>query len=604
MNSLYELLRKVRVRHLLRYVADMDANKKAVTENIQAFITHGMSKKLKNPDKTQWLQQMHDRPIKNSADRSPVLFWLDDPKEGYQDWIHIPIRGWILPPASCTDIEVFSENCLIGRFPAGSQIREDLHDAYPAIPFAEKGGFYGCIQLPAEKKQFQIDVFAIGMSGKKTKLGSRMVQNILPDPHSPPKLHHFDLATDEGLHRSQFMKRDQITGYQEKLLRHLISYSYHHIPYYHQLFDANGILPADITTFEDLKKIPVLTKRDAIRCYDQIVNPHFVHKTHLSGGTTGLRFQWAYSKDWSDLFGRTLWRGFGWAGLCHKSRVVSFYSVNIGTIVPCHLLLKDAFNIEKIDRDLAMAREFKPDFAYCYASSAYLVARYLQEKNLTFPLEGVITTSDRLFPHYRKTIESAFECEVFDNFGCNDGGAWGAECPEHSGFHHDFERSIIEFEREGRMLVTDLWNYAMPLIRYENGDTGCWLSDECPCGRKMPLFQIRGRMEDYIILSHSIISPTTVSILLRHPALRDIRFIQDSPTRCLVQYEPAPGFSQQDCRDALSPVLNLLDGCSVEILSVDSIERPSSGKQRVVENRSRSTIDSVFHHGFLRDGDI
>ena len=540
---------------------------------------------------------MHDSVPEKPADGSPGLFCLDAPEEGYQDWIHFPIRGWILPPASCTDIDVFSDNHLIGKIPTGSEIRTDLPDAFPAIPFAEKGGFYGCIRLPPEKKQFHIEVIATGKNGEKTKIGSRTVSNIPPEPHAPPRLHHFDLSTREGVIRNQFMNQDQIRRYQESLLQNLVRYVYHQIPYYRQLFDKNGISPGSIRTFDDIKKIPVLTKRDVIRCYDQMVNPDLVHKTHLSGGTTGLRVKWAYSKDWSILFGRTQWRGFGWAGLSPQSRVVSFYSRNIGTIVPDHLLLKDTFSIKNIDEDLARARDFRPDFAYCFASSAYMVARYLLEKGQTFPLKGVITTSDQLFPHYRECIESAFECEVFNNYGCNDGGAWGAECPEHTGFHHDFERSIMEFDPDGRMLVTDLWNYALPFIRYENGDTGEWISDECPCGRKMPLFRIQGRINDYVILPHTIISPSAVSDLLRHPALRDIRLIQDNSTRCCIQYEPAPGYNEPDCRDALAPLIQLLGGCSIDIVSVDAIERPVSGKQRVVENRSNTTIDTIIRDG-------
>ena len=256
----------------------------------------------------------------------------------------------------------------------------------------------------------------------------------------------------------------------------------------------------------------------------------------------------------------------------------------LGTVAPNSLILKEALSFDRVSEDLARVREFKPDFAYSYASSTYMISRYLHHCGETIPLKGVITTSDMLFPHYRDLIESVFECRVFNNYGCNDGGAWGAECDEHAGFHHDFERSIIEFDRDGKMYVTDLWNYAMPLIRYENGDRGCWLP-RCKCGRGMPLFDITGGLNDFIVLPERIISPVTVSGLLRTPLILDFRLVQHSPDHFVLDYEPYPGSTDEKCREAMGPLLELLEGCTVEIERVDAIERPLSNKQVAVENR-------------------
>ena len=83
-----------------------------------------------------------------------------------------------------------------------------------------------------------------------------------------------------------------------------------------------------IRSVDDLEKIPILTKREAIRNYKDIVNTSLVRDVNLSGGSKGLRLQYAYSDHWMHLFRRTLWRGFGWAGFSRDQKVVTFYSRN------------------------------------------------------------------------------------------------------------------------------------------------------------------------------------------------------------------------------------------------------------------------------------
>jgi len=88
---------------------------------------------------------------------------------------------------------------------------------------------------------------------------------------------------------------------------------------------------------------------------------------------------------------------------------------------------------------------FKPRFIRGYASSIYFFARWLEENQVSVPFpEGVFTTAEKLFPHMRKTIGDVFGCDVYDNYGLNDGGISAYECPEHAGLHIDTERSIME----------------------------------------------------------------------------------------------------------------------------------------------------------------
>src|SRR5207244_11937336 len=83
------------------------------------------------------------------------------------------------------------------------------------------------------------------------------------------------------------------------------------------------------------------------------------------------------------------------------------------------------------------------------------------------------------------------------------------ECPEHSGLHVNADGVLIEIVAGGRpappgtpgaIVVTDLSNFAMPLIRYQIGDVGVLADRACPCGRGLPLLEsIEGREADYVV---------------------------------------------------------------------------------------------------------
>jgi len=125
--------------------------------------------------------------------------------------------------------------------------------------------------------------------------------------------------------------------------------------------------------------------------------------------------------------------------------------------------------------------------------------------------KAILTTADMLYDYKRKTIEHIFDCDVFDNYSGRDTTLQAAECSEHFGYHLSIENAVVEFVKEnedvypgetGKIIITDLCNYAMPFIRYEIGDLGVPSDENCPCGRKLPIMKsVKGRILDTIIYS-------------------------------------------------------------------------------------------------------
>lgn len=110
--------------------------------------------------------------------------------------------------------------------------------------------------------------------------------------------------------------------------------------------------------------------------------------------------------------------------------------------------------------------------------------------------------------HCRDIVKKKFDLELFETYGAVEFGWLAFECNEHCGLHMttnnmyleivDEEGEQVSAGEQGEIIVTGLYNRAMPLIRYRIGDLGIPSDEKCPCGRSWPLIKsIEGRINDY-----------------------------------------------------------------------------------------------------------
>jgi len=124
--------------------------------------------------------------------------------------------------------------------------------------------------------------------------------------------------------------------------------------------------------------------------------------------------------------------------------------------------------------------------------------------------KGIISTSMMLLPQEREIIEKVFDCNVTNRYGCEEVGLIACECEKHDGMHLNIDHLYIEFIKEdgspakageeGAIVVTELINHGMPLIRYKIEDVGIPTDRKCSCGRGLPLMEkVAGRVADFLI---------------------------------------------------------------------------------------------------------
>ena len=165
---------------------------------------------------------------------------------------------------------------------------------------------------------------------------------------------------------------------------------------------------------------------------------------------------------------------------------------------------------KRLDEYIKNMHRYNPKIIRGYAQAIFVMSQYMNKKGISdIHPSSILTTAETLFEHQRLSIEKSFGCKVFDGYGGGEAPAAAYECEEHTGYHISSENIILEFIKDGqsvspgekgRIVITNLNNYAMPFIRYDMEDIGIPSDDICSCGRGLPLMKsVEGRVNDMIV---------------------------------------------------------------------------------------------------------
>jgi len=194
-----------------------------------------------------------------------------------------------------------------------------------------------------------------------------------------------------------------------------------------------------------------------------------------------------------------------------------------------------------------------------------------------------------LYEAERKVICQAFGCPVFDFYGAREVMAIAAECEEHMGLHVSVENMVLEVVRDdesaspgevGSLVITNLTNYSMPLIRYEIGDLGRFGSAPCSCGRGLPVLEaLEGREYELIVNSDgSYTYLRDLETFFGELPVRDYQVVLEGPDLITVKIVEGGGYSEAHDR-FIKTNLKWSGRSRVELRKVSRIGAASSGKK-------------------------
>jgi len=409
------------------------------------------------------------------------------------------------------------------------------------------------------------------------------------------------------LRRSQWLAPLEIQKLQEKKLGAILRHAYDNVEFYHRRFRDAGIRPDDIKTVKDLPKIPIATKsdiREAFRDRTILGRNVDLSRCHLAktSGTSGEPLTVVYdekAEDFQKAVAVRCYREIGvgwrdkWAIITSpgRARVQKEWYQKFNLLSPVFLSVFDS-----PEHHLSVLKKVKPKAIGGPSYSLLLLAKAVRESNATdIGPEVVHGESEPLSERVRSYINSTFGVEMFDLFGGVECGRTAWECGEHKYYHVDADAVVMEVvngneqvaaEENGRILYTSLYNYAMPLIRYDVHDMCTLTDDSCPCGRGLPMMKnIIGRTDDLIVAPDGRILPPGVwSITMRAiPGILQYRIIQETKSKFVVEFIGDSDYSPETpthIRNELEKILG--EDAEIEIRLLNELPKDKAGKLRSI----------------------
>jgi phenylacetate-CoA ligase len=256
----------------------------------------------------------------------------------------------------------------------------------------------------------------------------------------------------------------------------------------------------------------------------------------------------------------------------------------------------------------AFAREFvryRPTMIKCFPNSLAIFGDFIRREGIELPpVRTISCTGENLYPHQKQLFREIFGGEVFEKYGTKECGVIASECRQHRGMHVFSEGIYLEIldpdgkpvkpGQSGRVVVTDLFNYGFPMIRYEIGDMAVAMGDEpCPCGNPLPMIErLIGRDRDILVDGEGNPKPGYLFVdAISKMNLVDTQFqVVQMPNCDLIVKIVSADRSMVDTRMLESKFRGIVGPrIPIHLEFVESIPRDPSGKYRyVISQRSPS----------------
>jgi len=420
------------------------------------------------------------------------------------------------------------------------------------------------------------------------------------------------------LERSQWFPREELEAMQFGALRRLVAHAFEHCPYYREQWRNAGLEPRTLANLGEFSRWPLIDQ-NTVRAHRREMRAQVAGMRLLSkatGGSTGIPLEFDLDHDSNDRRVAASFRGYNWASAGPGTKQLYVWGGPVGEL-PGWKRLKNAwydrlyrrrvincfhFGAERASEFLARLAEYRPDAIVAYTNPLYEFARSLDDTNLVpFSPRSIVVGAEKLHDFQRERIEKVFRAPVFETYGSREFMLIGAECDRHSGLHLSMEHLLVEVVddngqpaqagAEGNVVITDLFNYGMPFVRYMNGDRAIAGLDRCGCGRGLPVLRkVVGRQLDMLSTGDGRVVPGEFfpHLLKEFSAVRRFQVVQTSADdirlRLVVSHKWSDADQSRLTREIQSVVGPL---CRFAIDIVDDIPLTGAGKHRVVVNLSR-----------------
>ena len=304
------------------------------------------------------------------------------------------------------------------------------------------------------------------------------------------------------LEKEQYLPYDMLTQISRSKLNHLFEIARKSVPFY-----------SNSTNYDELPSLNKETVRKELNNFVSSIYTNSIFEKNTSGSTGKPLTYYVTSNTRSYLWAFIImsWDVAGYKIGDRVAFVAGSALLNLKSSLK-HFIFYKLLNIDAysaftlgekdIEKYLYKLINRKTKIIYGYASALDIMATYINSHNPNYKcesLKGIICTSEMLTDPMRENIKKAFKVDVFNQYGCNEGGVSSFECEYHR-LHLINTRCYYEIDGNGQLLATDLSNEGFILLKYETGDLVEMSENKtCACGRNFPIIKnVIGRSRDIV----------------------------------------------------------------------------------------------------------
>lgn len=407
---------------------------------------------------------------------------------------------------------------------------------------------------------------------------------------------------------------DALHAFIDQRLEDLLLHAYQHTRYYHRIFDKIGIVQGDHVDLSRIQEIPLLTKETIRRHHEELISNDFKDRGwfyNTSGGSTGEPVRLIQDRQflrWAKATNNFYYRNILNIDEPIVKKIIiwgserDLFKGTIGSKAKITNWLTNTITLNSfrmtpndIEKYINTINTYKPNLIRGYAGSLHEICRYAEKNNLDiYSPKVVISAAETLNDEMRDQIERVFGRKVYNFYGSREVSNLAGECKDglmHSFAFWNYQELLDEHNRpvkqgeEGKVVVTNLFNYSMPLIRYEIGDMAVLGVERCSCENVLPIFEkITGRITDHFMLNNGATVPAEffihlLGVVCNTGEIKQFQVVQEDYTRIRI-LAVIGAVLREDYRKKVEGKIKVAMGSDCEIAwdFVDSIPKTTTGK--------------------------
>lgn len=408
--------------------------------------------------------------------------------------------------------------------------------------------------------------------------------------------YYTDIRIEDVL--GEYSSRNQIERF-----NHLLKCVIDKIPYYKEQLKINSI-----NSISDIDKIPLTSKNLMKNNIEKFINNSQKNKLWKgrTSGSTGnpfsyyrdrisMQYEYAlYDKLYDYVVGNQKYNKARISGVnIVKAECVKppfWYFIKVFGQLQCSAY---HINSETYKFYIDAFNKFKVKLGTGYAKSWLFLAQYMNKEGYKFDkIKSIVTDSEGLSDEEKLEVENAFNCPVYQTYGLSEVGMVAVQC-KYGHYHIFSNRCYVEIVdsqgnklkdgKVGEIVVTDLYSFDAPFIRYKTGDMGILERGECKCGWKSPYIkELCGRIDDYVITKDGRKVTRLGHIAKPAKGIMGMQLVQTKPGELIINVLPGKNFAPDSMNDVIDLSKDYLCSMDISWREVKSLEKTDFGKVKYV----------------------